>query len=93
MLIISYDFEDNKPRARFSKFLKKFGRKLQYSVYEIRNSKRLLRNILHEIELRYKKQFKGADSVVIFPLCEACKKSVIRYGYAENDEKDVVIFQ
>lgn len=93
MLIVSYDFKRNNPRARFSKFLKKFGRKLQYSVYEIRHSPRVLQNILSEVELKYKKQFCNADSIIIMPLCEACKKKVVRYGYAVNEEKDVVIFR
>ena len=93
MLLVSYDFTENKPRAKFAKFLSKFGRKLQYSVYEIRNSSRILHNILDEIELRYKKQFKNCDSVVVAPLCEQCKKKVVRYGYSRNDDKDVVIFQ
>ncbi|PIQ79873.1 MAG: CRISPR-associated endonuclease Cas2, partial [Parcubacteria group bacterium CG11_big_fil_rev_8_21_14_0_20_41_14] len=46
MIIVSYDFENDNVRSKFSKFLKKFGRKLQYSVYEIRNSNRILQNIL-----------------------------------------------
>lgn len=92
MLILSYDITNDKVRTKFSKFISKFGRKLQYSVYEIRNSPRVLQNITSEIDLRFKKQFTGADSVVIFSLCEIDKKKVIRYGYAANDEKEVVIF-
>ena len=92
MLIVSYDFEDDKKRSKFSKFLKKYGRKIQYSVYEIRNSQRVLQNILTEIELKYKKHFTGSDSILIFYLCEACEKKIIRYGYAKNEEEDVVVF-
>jgi len=92
MLVTTYDISNDKVRTKLSKFLCKYGRKIQYSVYEIRNSDRFLRNIKKEIELRYKKQFTGADSVVIVPLCEQCRKKVIRYGYAENDDKEVVVF-
>ncbi len=92
MLVTSYDISNDKVRTKLSKFLCKYGRKLQYSVYEIRNSDRFLRNIKKEIELGYKKQFTGADSVVIMPLCEQCRKKIIRYGYAENDDKEVVVF-
>jgi len=92
MLLVSYDFTNNKVRAKFSKFLKKFGRKIQYSVYEIRNSDRVLRNILNEIQLNYKKSFKKSDSIIIVPVCEGCKKKVARFGCAENDEKEVLIF-
>jgi CRISPR-associated protein Cas2 len=93
MLIISYDFEENRPRAKFAKFIKKFGRKMQYSVFEVKNSPRVLKNILSEIELKYKKQFSGSDSIVIVPLCEACEKKMVRYGYAANEERDVIIFK
>lgn len=92
MLIIAYDFTDNKVRARFSKFLKKYGGKIQYSIYEIRNSPRVLQNILDEIELKYKKSFKNSDSILIFQICEGCKKKIVRYGYAANEESNVVFF-
>ncbi len=92
MILLSYDISDDKVRTQFSKFLNRFGRRLQYSVYEIRNSHRVLQNILNEIELVYKKKFTGADSIVIFQICEGDKKKVIRYGYAVNEEKEVVIF-
>lgn len=92
MLIIAYDFSNDKTRTKFSKFLKKFGRKIQYSIYEIKNSQRVLQNILDEVELKYKKQFKDSDSILIFQVCEKCKKKVVRYGYAANEEKDIVFF-
>jgi CRISPR-associated protein Cas2 len=92
MLLISYDFSNDKVRTRFSKFLKKFGRKIQYSVYEIRNSDRVLHNILKEIQLNYQKSFENSDSIVIAPVCEGCKKKIERFGYAKNDEKEVLIF-
>jgi len=93
MLIISYDFSDDKIRAKFSKFIKKFGRKIQYSVYEIRNSQRVLQNIQKEIELEYSKQFKNTDSILVFQICESCKDKISRYGYAKNEESDVVFFE
>ena len=93
MLIISYDFSDDRVRAKFSKFIKQYGRKIQYSVYEIRNSPRILQNIKTEVELSYKRHFQGSDSVLIFQICEGDKKKVARYGYAANEEKEVVVFE
>jgi CRISPR-associated protein Cas2 len=92
MLFLSYDISDDKVRAGFARFLNKYGHRFQYSVYELRNSNRVLRNIQTEIEKTYAKQFTGADSVVIFGVCEGCKNKVVRYGFAQNDEKDVVVF-
>lgn len=93
MLLLSYDITSDKTRTKFAKFINKFGRKIQYSVYEIRNSQRILQNIQTEIELTYKKLFTGSDSVWIFRICEGDKKKVIRYGYAENEEREVVVFE
>ena len=93
MLIVSYDFTNNKVRAQFSKFLKSYGRKIQYSVYEIANSKRILQNILDEIELNYKKRFENSDSILIYQICEGCEKKMVRYGYPVQEEQAVVVFE
>ena len=92
MIIVCYDFQNSKVRTKFSKFLKKFGRRIQYSVYEIKNSQRILQNILDEIELRYKKCFENTDSILIFRVCDGCKKKIVRYGYASNKEQEIVFF-
>ena len=90
MLIISYDLSDDKVRTRFAKYLKKWGRRLQFSVYEIKNSQRILNLCILEIENTYAPQFTKKDSVIIFDLD---KKKVYRYGYAANEETDLLIFE
>ena len=92
MIILSYDISNDKTRRRFSKFLEKYGRRLQYSVFEIRNSQRVLQNVLREIDHVFEKSFTGADSVVIWELGEVDKKKIRRFGYARNEEADVVLF-
>lgn len=92
MLLVSYDITNNKTRTRFSKFLKKYGRRLQYSVFEVKNSQRVLQNILKEVEYLYKQKFEKTDSVFIVNFCQACKKKIIRYGHAVNEEKEIVFF-
>jgi CRISPR-associated protein Cas2 len=90
MLLVSYDITNDKTRTKFSKFLSKFGRRMQYSVFEIRNSERVLKNIIAEVENRHKKQFKGSDSIVIFQICEGCKKRALKFGYAKTEDSDIV---
>jgi len=92
MILVSYDIKDDKKRSRFSKFLKQYGRRLQYSVFEIKNSERVLQNILVEVKYRYKNEFDANDSVLIVVLCEACKKKIKRYGYLVNEEEDILFF-
>lgn len=89
MLIITYDISDNKLRTRFAKFLAKFGYRLQYSVFKIKNSSKILANIIAEIEGKFEKKFDQTDSIMIFNLSKQCK--IARYGYAKNEEKNLII--
>lgn len=91
MIIISYDISDDKLRTKFSKYLSRFGHRIQYSVFEIENSNKLLNNIICDIENRYAKRFSDMDSVYIFKLSSSCE--VIRYGYAKHEEEDILIVQ
>jgi CRISPR-associated protein Cas2 len=93
MLIVSYDFANDKTRTRFAKFLKKYGWRMQYSVFVVKNSPRILRNILTEIDARYQKLIKDTDSIVIFPVCLSCKGKIIRYGCARHELDNVVYFE
>lgn len=89
MLLISYDISNDKVRTKFSKYLSKFGFRLQYSVFEINNSDTVLRNITKEIENNYSKFFTESDSIIIFSLSETCKKTC--YGYAKNEDKELFL--
>lgn len=47
MLIISYDIADDLVRSRFVRMLTKHGAiRLQYSVYEVVNTPRVMENLL-----------------------------------------------
>lgn len=91
MILISYDIQNDKLRTNFSKYLKKFGYRLQYSVYEITNSKRMLANIMSEITNRYEKRFAETDSVIIIETSANCK--ITKWGYAKNDENDIIMVE
>lgn len=88
MLIISYDISDDKLRNRFSKMLTKNGAiRLQYSVYEVNNTNRLLDNLILKIEEQFSKKFEGCDSVIIFDVATVKLK---KYGNAIHRDVDVV---
>jgi len=90
MLVISYDISDNKLRTKFAKTLvKQGGIRLQYSVFELNNTKRIIDNIIVRIENYYSKKFGGGDSVLIFTTDE---KTVIKYGNAIHRDKDLIYF-
>ena len=89
MLIVSYDITNDKLRTKFSHFLSKFGYRLQYSVFKIKNSERILNNIKAEIKGVFAKKFSETDSVIVFSMSKQCK--VYSYGYAKNEEKDLIL--
>lgn len=89
MILVSYDISDDKLRTRFSKYLSKYGFRLQYSIFQIKNSKRILDIVSSDIKNKFEKQFGQTDSIMVFRLSEQCKIS--RYGYAKNDDEDLII--
>lgn len=89
MVIVSYDIANDKLRTRFAKFLSRFGHRIQYSVFEIDNSDKILDNVVAEIKNHFEKRFTQEDSVYIFQMSKSCK--IERYGYAKNEETDLIM--
>lgn len=89
MVVVSYDISNDKLRTKFAKYLSRFGHRLQYSVFEIDNSGKIVNNIVNDLKNKYEKSFSQEDSVIIFKLSSSCE--VLRFGYAKNDEKDFII--
>ena len=88
-LIVTYDIHNDKLRTQFSKYLTKFGYRLQYSVFEIRNSERILENIKTKVISSFEKRFQQGDSVIIFDL--GLNTERLNFGYAKNSETDLII--
>ncbi|MCR5150837.1 MAG: CRISPR-associated endonuclease Cas2 [Clostridiales bacterium] len=91
MVIISYDISNDKKRAKFNRYIRKFGHMMQYSVYEIDNSERILNNIIVDINNKWLKQFDQTDSVYIFRLSASCE--IQKFGYARNEDSDLLILE
>ena len=89
MLLVAYDISDSRLRTRLAKTLSKYGYRLQYSIFEVRNSDRVIKNICIELKSEFEPHFSETDSVIIFRLSKQCK--ITRYGYAKNDEDDLII--
>ncbi|MCC7532880.1 MAG: CRISPR-associated endonuclease Cas2 [Bacteroidia bacterium] len=88
VIIITYDISNDKTRTAFSKFLETYGVRVQFSVYEVQNSKRILDIVKQAIDTRFKKRFESGDSVYIF---SANHNDTIRYGSASLLDKDLII--
>lgn len=88
MLVVSYDISNDKLRNRFNKMLvKNGGIRLQFSVYEFNNTKRVLDVLKVKIESVFAKDFDGGDSIFIF---EADSEKAIKYGNAIHRDKEIV---
>ena len=88
MIIISYDIKNNKIRTKFSKMLRSQGAiRLQFSVYEVNNTQRVIDNIKVNIVDKFYKLFSGADSVLIF---DAPNAKVQKFGNAIHRDSDIV---
>lgn len=62
---------------------------MQYSVYEIDNSDRILNNIITDINNKWMKEFDETDSVYIFNLSNSCK--IEKFGYAKHEDEALII--
>lgn len=89
MVLVSYDISDNKLRTKFNKFIRKFGGRLQFSLYEIENSPTVLDNIVSEIRNNFEKKFSEEDSVMIITLSSGC--SIETYGHARHIDEELII--
>ena len=89
MILISYDIQNDKLRRQFSKYLKKYGYMLLYSVYEITHSTNMLENIRLNIKNLFENKFSDQDSVIIIQTNKTTK--VEKYGYAKHDEDDILV--
>ncbi len=88
MIIVSYDIKNNKIRTKFAKMLRSQGAiRLQFSVYEVNNTQRIIDNIRLQIVDRFSKLFTGADSVMIF---DAPNAKIQKFGNAIHRDMDVV---
>lgn len=89
MIIVSYDIANDLKRSRFQRMIMKHGAiRLQFSVYEVVNTKRVIDNMKLKIQ-EYSKYFEPSDSVVIF---EVNQSDLTKYGNAIHRDQDVVFF-
>ena len=87
MIIVSYDIKDDKIRTKFAKMLRSNGAiRLQFSVYEINNTQRVVDNIRLKIIDKFSNLFSGDDSVMIF---DAPNAKVQKFGNAIHRDQEV----
>ena len=89
MYLVVYDIQSDKLRTQFAKFLERYGIRMQYSVFSIVNSPRMLANIKVEITSHFEKRFTHGDSVLVYHVQDdAC---IAKFGYPVDDDSDLII--
>lgn len=89
MVVVSYDISNDKLRTKFAKYLSRFGHRLQYSVFDIDNSEKIVNNIVNDLKNKYEKSFSQEDSVIIFKLSSSCE--VLRLDIAKGMMRRIFI--
>lgn len=89
MLLVVYDIHSDKIRTKLAKFLERYGQRIQYSVFELKNSPRIIENIKTELKNKFEKHFTQGESVLIYHIPD--NTEITRFGYPVNEESDLVI--
>lgn len=89
--LISYDVVNDKRRTKLARFLKDYGQRVQYSVFEVFEEEADLKILFTRLQ-----EFIDAeeDSLRMYILCQACRKKICSTG-RENErdfqEKYIII--
>lgn len=83
--IIAYDIEDDRTRAKMSRYLKTLGVRLQKSVFAVEIERHRINRVLKEV----RKIVKEEDQVAVFRLCAGCRQTALQLL---EKEKLVYIF-
>ena len=87
LTVVVYDISDNTSRSYLIKKLQYYGlKRLQKSVFigYLEPDERL--NLANDVETYLSSD---NDSIVIFPICESCKKSILIQGDADIPQNDL----
>lgn len=87
LTVVTYDISDNTSRLYLIKKLQYYGlKRLQKSVFigYLEAKERL--ELADDLETYLSKD---SDSIIIFPLCESCKNSILLVGDADIPKNDL----
>jgi CRISPR-associated protein Cas2 len=80
--VICYDIPETKRRTRLSRVLDGYGRRVQYSVYELVLDGLLFDKLLGKLSELLDPE---VDRVAIYPLCAGCARKRLSLGTATKE--------
>ena len=83
--MVSYDIVNDRTRYKVMKFLKDFGTRIQYSLFECDVDEEQYKRMKQGIEELINKK---EDKVRYYRICRACMKRVVISGWGEIKEDE-----
>ena len=84
-VMVSYDIVNDRTRYKVMKFLKDFGTRVQYSLFECDVDEEQYKRMKQGIEELINKK---EDKVRYYRICRACMKRVVISGWGEIKEDE-----
>lgn len=88
LVIIAYDIQSDRQRAKVSQVLSLYGQRANYSVFECRLSKKQLYKVTNEIIALIDSD---TDRILFYPLCKNCFLNSYYLGRVQDTEDTSVI--
>lgn len=88
-IVVAYDVSDDRRRTQLHKTLRRFGDRVQFSVFECVTSEQLFA----EMQRAVAQVVVAEDNVRYYEICAACRKETIALGRAiTTKDKRLYIF-
>ena len=84
--LVTYDVSEDSRRNKLVKLLKRYGKRVQFSCFEIEIYRQNLELLIYEVERIIDT---SVDKVFFFPLSPYAEKQVVKLGV--SDKEDTVI--
>lgn len=91
MTLITYDISNTKTRTKLSKYLEKYGRRLQFSVFEITQPQSTIDTIQKTILSQFRPKIKNNDSILFVPIFPSLENQIVRIGSTIQAEKGYIV--
>jgi CRISPR-associated protein Cas2 len=79
-IVIAYDISDDKTRARLFKTLRRFGDRVQFSVFECILTAEMFAELRDEVASVL--QYRDLSRVRYYQICEECRRRTVTMGRA-----------
>ncbi len=84
--IIAYDIKDDKRRYKVARILEKYGKRVNYSVFECMFTEK---QFSMASEILNRKNRNKEESIVIYPVCVNCYTKILYYPEKKNKVQTV----